>query len=90
MACLLLVVHGLRSGVGILWVGKPDEPESTAAVGIMVLDDDLRVVSTGQTRRLLWLQKKWMTNSFFNGTEFGESLTEGLISGVPGKAADHG
>lgn len=46
MSCLLLVVHGVHGSVGLSIRGEADESESTAAVGVMVLDDNLSLVST--------------------------------------------
>lgn len=61
-----LVVHGIHGSVGLNITGEADKPESTAAVGVMILDDD----------------------GFFDCSVLRESLAEGLVSGVPGKAAD--
>lgn len=38
---LLLVVHGVQSGISFTLIRKPDEAKTTAAVGITVFDNNL-------------------------------------------------
>ena len=69
---------------------ETDEPESTAAVGTTVLDDDLLV----NVSQLVTAEKKIKrrrirrrTDGFFDGPEVFKAFTESLIRGVPCQAA---
>lgn len=57
-AGVLLVIHGVYSGISILFGSETDETESTTAVGITVLDDDLRVDVSYNREEILKKEKK--------------------------------
>jgi hypothetical protein len=61
----LLVVHSVHGSISLAVAAETDETETTAAVGVTILDND----------------------SFFNHAVLLETLTEGVISGVPCEAA---
>ena len=79
--CLLHVVHACNGGISLRVLGKANETEATAATGIAVLDDDLRMLV-----KVAWGGLK-ATYSFLDLTELFELLAKNGIVSVPGKAS---
>jgi hypothetical protein len=47
---LLLVVHSVHGSISLAVAAETDETETTAAVGVTILDNDLRVVKKSLVR----------------------------------------
>jgi hypothetical protein len=78
---LLDVIHVLDGIVGLGVLAEANETEATAATGVAVLDDDLRVLVKGA------LERVGNTYSLLDLAELLELAPEGLVVGVPGEAS---
>jgi hypothetical protein len=86
---VLLVVHGLHSGIGLGVLGIANKAKASAAASIAVLNHDLWHVSMGSmlTKAIVGWR---VTYGFFDLTELFELLTESLVVGVPCEASVKG
>jgi hypothetical protein len=77
---LLNVIHVSNGGIGLGVLGKADEAETTAATGVAVLDDNLRL--------LVRVACEWekSTYGFLNLTELLELAAKSAIVRVPSEA----
>jgi hypothetical protein len=77
---LLNVIHVCDRGIGLGVLSETNEAEATAATGVAVLDDDLRLLV-----KVAWAQYN-NTYGFLNLAELLELGAEGAVVSVPGEA----
>jgi hypothetical protein len=78
---LLDVIHVRDGSIGLGVLAEANETEATAAAGIAVLDDDLRVLVKGALGRVR------NTYSLLDLAELLELGAESLVIRVPGEAS---